>query len=52
MLPAARELLVTAAATFDAVAYGDRVATAGDHDMVRRADETATAARPVELAGV
>lgn len=52
MLPAAREVLVTAATTFDAVAYGDRVATADDYDTLRRADETATAARPVELAAV
>ena len=49
MLPVVRELLVTAATTFDAVAYGDRVATADDYDVVRRADEAATAARPAEL---
>jgi hypothetical protein len=50
MLPAARESLTTAAATFDAVVYGDRAASAEDHDAVRRGDEAAAAARPVEPA--
>lgn len=48
LLPGARELLAAAATTFDAVAYGDRAATSGDYDAIRRADETAAAARPVE----
>lgn len=52
MLPTARDSLATAATTFDAVAYGDRTATPDDYETVRRADDAATAARPVELAGV
>jgi len=50
ILPAARDQLGTAAATFDAVAYGDRVATKDAYDAIRRADDAAAAARPVELA--
>jgi len=52
MLPAASDLLATAATTFDAVAYGDRTATTDDYEVIRRADDAATAARPVELAAV
>jgi hypothetical protein len=50
MLPAVRELLTTAANTFDTVVYGDRGATEADYETVRRADESVAAARPVELA--
>jgi len=52
MLPAARDLLAAAATTFDAVAYGDRTASEGDDDAVRRADDAAAAARPRDLAAV
>ena len=52
ILPAARELLGAAAIAFDAVAYGDRTATATDFETIRRADGAVSAARPIELAGV
>jgi hypothetical protein len=52
LLPTVRDLLTSAATTFDAVAYGDRTATAGDYETVRRADDAVAAARPVELAAV
>lgn len=52
VLPVARDLLTSAASTFDAVAYGDRTATPDDYEAVRRADDTAAAARPVDLAAV
>ncbi len=52
MLPTARDLLTSAASTFDTVVYGDRTATADDYGTVRRADEAAAKARPVELAAV
>ena len=52
VLPAARDALVVAATTFDAVAYGDRTASKDDYDAVRSGDDAATAARAQDLAAV
>lgn len=45
-LPGAAERLREAARIFDAVAYGDRLATARDDDAVRAADDACRAERP------